>query len=171
MEPGSNLYLTIKMLHILSAIIGFGAVMLNALYGKKSQENQGPGGLAIFDANYYVSHHAEKVIYLVFVFGFIMILGEDGPAFSDPWIMAAIGIYVVAIAVSHAVMFPTLKKMRGNLAELVAMGPPPEGAMASGPPPQVAAVEALGKRVAIAGIYLNLSVVAVLFMMIFKPGA
>lgn len=171
MDQGSNLYLTIKLLHVLSAIVGFGAVMLNALYGKKSQEDPGPGGLAIFDANYYVSHHAEKAIYLVFVFGFIMILGDDGPAFSDPWIMAAIGIYTAAIAVSHAVMFPTLKKMRSNLAELVAMGPPPAGAAASGPPPQVAVVESLGKRVAITGIYLNLSVVAVLIMMVFKPGA
>jgi hypothetical protein len=171
MEQGSNLYLAIKMLHVLSAIVGFGAVMLNMLYGKKSQENQGPGGLAIFDANFYVSHKSDVLRYLVFVFGAIMVAGKGYPNFTTGWVMGAMAIYLVALGVSHGVMFPTLKKMRANLAELVAMGPPPEGAMASGPPPQVAVVEALGKRVAIAGIYLNLSVVAVLFLMIFKPGA
>jgi hypothetical protein len=161
----------VKFLHILVAIVGFGAVMLNALYGKKAKENQGPGGLAIFDANYYVSHHAEKPIYLVFVFGFLLVLGEGGPEFSDMWVMAAMTLYIIALGVSHGLMFHTLKKMRANLAELVAMGPPPEGAVASGPPPQAVAVEALGKRVAMIGAFLNLSVVVVLYLMVFKPGA
>lgn len=170
MEQGSDLYLTIKLLHILSGIVGFGAVMLNALYGKKSKEDQGPGGLAIFDANYYVSHHAEKAIYLVFVFGFILVLGENGPEFGDTWVWMAMTGYLIAIGVSHGVMFPTLKKMRAKIAELVAMGPPPAGAT-GGPPPQVAEVEALGKKVGMTGAFLNTMVVAVLYLMIFKPGA
>ena len=170
-EQGSDLYLTLKTLHILVAIVGFGAVMLNALYGKKSKEDQGPGGLAIFDANYYVSHHAEKAIYLVFLFGFVLVLGEKGPEFGDTWVWLAMTIYAIAIGVSHGVMSPTLKKMRANIAELVAMGPPPAGAPEGGPPPQVAELEALGKRVAMTGAFLNTMVVVMLYLMVFKPGA
>ena len=171
MEPGSDLYLTIKTLHILSAIVGFGAVMLNALYGKKSKEDRGPGGLAIFDANFYVSHMSDYARYLVFVFGFVLVLGEHGPVFEDTWVWLSIVLYVVAISVSHGLMNPTLKKMRANIAELVAMGPPPAGAAPSGPPPQVAEVEALGKRVAMTGAFLNTMVVVILYLMVFKPGA
>lgn len=169
MRYGSDLFLAVKFLHVLSAIIGFGAVMLNALYGKKSQADPGPGGLAIFDANFYVAKFSDYFRYLVFVFGLIMVLGKGGPGFGDLWVQAGMGIYLVALGVSHGVMMPTLKKMRAHLGELVAMGPPPEGAAPTGPPPQVAIVEQLGKRVALTGAFLNVAVVAVLYFMIFQP--
>ena len=55
------------------------------------------------------------------------------------------------------------------MKELVAGGPPPAGA-AGGPPPQVAQLEANGKRMAMLGGMLHLALVAILVLMIWKPG-
>jgi hypothetical protein len=44
--------------------------------------------------------------------------------------------------------------------------PPPAG----GAPPQVAELQAVGKRLGLGGTILDLSVVVLLYLMIFKPG-
>ena len=62
------------MLHILSAIVGLGAVMLNGIYAAQGQKRPGPPGRAISEANFAVSQVAEKVIYLIPVFGILLVL-------------------------------------------------------------------------------------------------
>ena len=42
-----SLYGFLLLLHIVCAIVGFGAVVLNGLYGAESKKRPGPGGLAI----------------------------------------------------------------------------------------------------------------------------
>ena len=56
--------------------------------------------------------------------------------------------------------------MRVLMGEMVAAGPPQ-----GGPPPQVAEMQALGKRVGAAGATLDVMVVVILVLMVFKPGA
>ena len=51
----SGIYRTVLVLHILCAIVGFGSVMLNAVYGAESKKRPGPEGIAVFDANHRVS--------------------------------------------------------------------------------------------------------------------
>ena len=94
-----GLYGFLLFLHIVLAIFGFGAVVLNGLYGAEAKKRPGPGGLA---------------------------------------------------------------------EELNSGGPPPEGAQ--GPPPQVAQMEEIGKKLAAGGAFLNLMLLAIIYLMIFKPG-
>ena len=58
----SNVYRVFFLLHLLSAIVGFGAVLLNGLYGAKAQQRPGPEGRAISEANFQVSEIAEYFI-------------------------------------------------------------------------------------------------------------
>jgi uncharacterized membrane protein len=171
-ELGGNdtIYGVVLFLHILCAIAGFGGVMLNGLYGAEAGKRPGPGGLAIGQANYAVSGVAEKFIYAVFVLGIALVfLAEnDTIEFGDSWVWLSILLYVVAIGFSHSQQIPNARKMNELAEELVNAGPPPEGAQ--GPPPQVAQMEAVGKKLAGGGIFLNLMVLAVLYLMIFKPG-
>jgi hypothetical protein len=165
----SGVYQAFLYLHILAAIVGFGSVMLNGVYAMQAKQRPGREGLAIFEANLFVTKMAEYAIYAVFVFGLITaILGDPYIKFSQAWLSAAMGLYIVGIAISHAVMIPSAKKM-GTLLTKLAAGPPP-GAAAGGPPPEVAEVEALGKRMGMFGAILNLLVVVVLFLMVVKPG-
>jgi hypothetical protein len=52
-----------------------------------------------------------------------------------------------------------------ELAFRLAAGPP-----AGGPPPQAAEMEQLGKRIAPVGAALNLLVIVIVALMVFKPG-
>ena len=167
-----GLFKTVLVLHILCAIVGFGAVMLNAIYGNEVRKRPGPDGMAVFDANLRVSHIGEYFIYAVFVFGFLLVLlSDDVYEFSQTWVWLAMLLYVIALGLSHGVLFPALKRMRVLMGELAAAGPPPAGGPpAGGPPPQVVEMEALGKRVGATGAALNLFVVAILVIMIWKPG-
>jgi hypothetical protein len=158
------------LLHILCVVVGIGGVMLNGVYGIQAKNRPGPGGLAITEANEAVSHIAEYFIYGIPVFGILLILRIDGYEFSQTWVWLAMVLYVVAIGISHGVMFPTVKKMVALQRELVAMGPPPEGAPAGRPPPQVAQLEEHGKKLGTFGPVLNLLAVAIIVLMIWKPG-
>ena len=62
-------------------------------------------------------------------------------------------------------MVPGTKQMLALMKEMED-GPPPAG----GAPPQVAQMQAVGRRLGVGGTILDLSVVVLLYLMIFKPG-
>jgi uncharacterized membrane protein len=164
-------YKIVLLLHILCAIIGFGTVFLNGLYGREAKMRPGPGGAAITAANYNVSKIAEYFIYAVFILGFALVgMSDKAWKFDQTWIWLAIVLYIVGIAVSHGILFPAAKKMRDLSEELASAGPPPADAP-PGPPPQVAVMEELGKRLGAASTFLHLLLVVILYLMIWKPGA
>ena len=158
------------LLHIVCAIMGFDAVYLNALYGQEIRKRPGPEGLAVFEANFRISKIAEYFIYAVFVFGFgVLALAKVGDEhiykFSQTWIWLSIILYVVGIGISHGVLTPSVKKMGNLMREMIAAGPP-----VGGPPPQAAQMAELGKKVAAAGATLNVLLVIIVGLMIWKPG-
>jgi uncharacterized membrane protein len=159
-------YRILLLLHILAVIVGIGTVMLNGLYDAQSRRRPGPGRRAISEANYAVSSKAEYVIYTIPILGILLVLVNDGWDFDQTWIWLAIVLFVVALGISHAVLFPSHKKLNALLAEME-QGPSPAG----GPAPQAAEVETLTKKLAGAGTTLNLMVVVFLVLMIWKPGA
>lgn len=163
---GSDAYNTVLVLHILCAIVGFGAVFLNALYGRQAAAIKGSEGLAITRANFAVSKVGDYFIYAVFVLGFVLVLiGDNVWDFGQTWIWLSMLLFFVGIALSHAVMQPTVRRMIA-LQEEMASGPPPAG----GPPPQLAEMEQLGKRLATVSPILNILLVVLLILMVFKPG-
>ncbi len=164
---GSGLYKTLLVLHILTAIVGLGAVMLNGLYAAQAQKRPGPGGRAVSEANFFVSKIAEYFIYAIPVFGILLVLASDKQwKFSQTWVWLALLIYVVAIGISHAILIPGHKKTNALLAEME-QAPP----LAGGPPPQAAELQAIGNRMAAAGAALDIFVVVFLVLMIWKPGS
>jgi uncharacterized membrane protein len=163
---GSGLYKTLLVLHILTAIVGLGAVMLNGLYAAQAQRRPGPAGRAVSEANYAVSTIGEYFIYAIPVFGILLVIvGDPLWKFSQTWIWLSLLLYVFAIRISHSILIPGHRKINALLAD-VEQGPPPT----AGPPPQVAQIQALGKRQAAAGATLNVVVVIFLILMIWKPG-
>ena len=166
----SGLYKICLILHIFCAIVGFGAVFLNGIYGQQMKTRLQSGRVAeaigIFEANMTVSKIGEYFIYAVFVFGFAVLgLSDSVWKFSQTWVWLSVLIYVLALGLSHGVLFPTAKRM-GVLMHEMAAGPPPVG----GPPPQAAEMEQLGKKMGVVGPILNLALIVILFLMVFKPG-
>jgi Predicted integral membrane protein (DUF2269) len=161
----SGAFKVFLVLHVLSAIVGLGAVMLNGLYAAQGQKRPGPGGRAISEANLAVSNIAEKVIYLIPVFGILLVATSDSFfKFSDTFVWLSLALFIGALGVSHSVLFPGHKRINALLLEME-QGPPPAG----GPPPQLAQVQALGKRQAAAGASLNVVVAVILVLMVWQP--
>ncbi|HVM39573.1 MAG TPA: DUF2269 family protein [Acidimicrobiia bacterium] len=157
--------------HILCAIIGFGAVVLNGVYGAKAKalaQGGKPGqAAAVAETNYAVSKIGEYFIYAVFVLGILLIVVSDGIwEFSDAWLGAAMGLYIVGLSVAHAVLQPSARRMAAILRELDSAGPP-----AGGPPPQAAEMAQLGQRLGMFGAINDVILVVILYLMVFKPGA
>ena len=167
-NTNSNFYKAVVVLLILCAIVGFGAVFLNGLYGNEMKKRRGADSLAIYEANYTVSKVGEYFIYAVFIFGLALVgMSDQEWKFSQTWIWLAITLYIIALGISHGVLFPAVKRMGVLMREMIAAGPP----ATPGPPPQATEMEALGKRLAAAGATLNVMLVIILVLMVFKPGA
>ena len=163
----SGAYKLVLLLHILAAIVGFGAVFLNGLYGAQAKRRQGVEGAAIAEANYDVTHVAEFVIYTVPIWGLGLVgMSDKAWKFSQTWVWLALTLYVVGIAVSHAVMIPSARRLKTLAREVAGRGP-----AAGGPPPEAAEMDELGKRLGAGGGFLNLLLVVILVLMIWKPGA
>ncbi len=174
----TGLYKTLLVLHLLAVIVGFGPAMMAGLWGAEAKKRRGREGLAIAEATTkVVGTYAEWAIYAVPVFGILLVLAsEDAWKFSQAWISLSFLIYFAALGVVHAVHMPNLRRMNELMAELVA-GPPPgaggaggAGGGPGGPPPQVAEIEARGKKAGMVGGLLSLMAVAVVVLMVFKPG-
>jgi uncharacterized membrane protein len=169
-------YKLILLLHILAAIVGFGATFLNAIYGTQVRGRRGAEGLAIAQANYLVSSIAQYFIYAVFVTGILLVLfSDDVWEFGDTWIWGAIALYIVGLSVAHGVLRPNVRRMNSLMEQLVHMGAPPGEPAAAPPPasslpPQVQEMQERAKRVGLAGAVLNVNLVLILALMVWKPG-
>jgi uncharacterized membrane protein len=145
------------LLHLVAAIVGFGGVLLNGLYGAQAKQRPGPGGLAIVEANYWVSVNvAEKAIYLVPIFGFALIGLSDGLyEFSQTWVTASLVLYVIGLVNARLVLLPTQRHMINMMKE----GPPDPMKM-----------ESAGRRLGMFGGLSHLLFTAIMVLMIWKPG-
>lgn len=167
----SGLYKTLLVLHLLAVILGFGPAMMAGLWGAEAKARRGREGLAISEATYkVVGTYAEWFIYAAPVFGILLVLASDDAwKFSQAWIGASLTIYIAALGIVHGVHLPNLRRMNQLMAEL-ANGPGPGGGGQGGPPPQVAELEARGKKAGMFGGLLSLMAVAIVVLMVFKPG-
>src|SRR5829696_2657181 len=164
----SGIYKFLLVLHLIAVVVGFGSVMLNGVYAARAKRAGGREGVAIAEANTFVSDKvAELFIYAVPILGILLIVTSDEVwEFDQKWISFSLLLYIIGIALSHAVLRPTVKKLNALTAQLAAAGPMPS---AGGAPPEVAEVEALGKRAGAVGAVLDVIVVVVIALMVWKP--
>jgi uncharacterized membrane protein len=165
MGYGETGYNIIKLLHILAAIVGFGGVLLNGVYAAQARKRPPAEGLAILEANVFVSSKISKIaIYLTFILGFGVIGMSDGVwEMSQTWLLISIILFIVAMLVSELLLGPRVKQLVALQRE-VATGPAPAG----GPPPQVEQMKALGGQVGAISGFLHLSFLVILTLMVFQ---
>lgn len=159
-------YDIVKVLHIMFAIIGFGGVLLNGVYGAQIRKAGPKEGAAIGNAVYRVSLVAEYFIYGVIILGLALVgIGHNFFDFGQTWIWLSIVLFIVGLGLSHGALRPRVKRMNALLEEMAGAPAP-----AAGPPPQAAELERLGKQVAAIEAALDVLFVVILVFMVFKPG-
>ncbi|HEX9682907.1 MAG TPA: hypothetical protein VGA13_07485 [Acidimicrobiales bacterium] len=168
----SGFYDVLLILHIVTLIVGFGSTFVLDMMGARSGEAKGEEAL-------YLSRMSNKVadiltspfIYATGVLGVLLVVfSDDVFSFSDTWISIAFVLYFAGLANSHLFIKPIAKKMLALQEELAATSPPPAGEAPGGPPPQVTELGALGKRTPMHSGISHLLLVAILWVMIIKPG-
>ena len=131
----------------------FARAVFSTEHWQQAGASQGNGGNAVVRANFEVTMVAEKFIYAIPVTGILMVLKSEAFDFSDTWVWLSIALYVIAVGNAHMNLIPGSKKM----IELTQGPPGPE-------------MEAVGKRLAIAGTINDLAAVAIIVLMVWKPG-
>ena len=169
----SDRYYLLLTLHIVAVVVGFGAVFLNGVYASRANRIGGSEGIALSEAVSNLSRKwAAPFQYAAFVLGLLLVLDSDVPAlhrrawaFDQAWLSLSMVIYVAIIALEHAAYRPNEKRMIELQRELLELRPIPAGAA----PPPVTELERRGSRAAIVGAALDLAVVVVIGLMIWKP--
>lgn len=166
----SGAYKVVLFLHLLAAIVGFGSVFLNDLYGAAAKRRNGAEGVAIAETTYQVGKVAQYFIYAVPILGIALVgMSDKTWKFSQLWISLSFLLYIVGLALALGLHLPNVKRMNALSRQLVEGGSRP-GAT-SEPPPEAAELEARQKRAAALGGILNLVMMVILVLMVWKPGS
>ncbi|MEA2827112.1 MAG: putative integral rane protein [Actinomycetota bacterium] len=160
MGPDSGAYKVVLVLHLMAVIIGFGGVVVTGYFGAVAARQKGREGAAIGGAVEKGYSFSEWFIYAVPVLGIVLILmSDDVFAFSQAWVGLSLLLYLVGIGLFHGLHRPTVRRINAILKET-----------AGGSQASAAELDKLGAKAGMVGGLLNLITVAVVILMVFKPG-
>ncbi|HVL04154.1 MAG TPA: DUF2269 family protein [Acidimicrobiales bacterium] len=164
MGVSGGLYRFVLLLHIVAVVVAFGSFTANATYARLARQRGGSEGVAINEASAAVTKRVSQgALWAVPVFGiFLVVLSDGAIGFEEPWISLSFLLYIAAAALLVAVVIPTQRRSNQLAAEAVAN-------LSSGTERgELAQLEK--KLAAVSGVF-NLLFLAVLALMIFKPGS
>ena len=161
-----NLFPWLLWLHVFGAIVAFGPTFAFPLIGGMGAKEpmHANFGLRIADK---ISHGMTiplAVVQAITGVGLILTSGRD--LTRDIWLDVAIVLFAIALGFSYFVQAKRVAKV----IDMTSSPPPPPapGAAPSGPPP---AVQAAVKSIQQGGMLLTGLIVAIIFLMVMKPGA
>jgi hypothetical protein len=158
-------------LHVTAAIIAFGPTFTFPLIGAVARKNPAHMGFGLL-----LSEVIE--MRLVIPFALTMPVSGLGMAFTlgiewnhNAWLIAGLTLYVIAMFTAIVLQAPVVRKLvhMTNHAPAGAPSPVPAGpgAAHAGPPP---AMLALAKRMQLQGMFLTVLLIAIIVLMVWKPG-
>jgi len=148
------LYLILKWLHVLSAIVAVGANVTYGIWIARASANQAALPFTLRGIKLIDDRVANPAYGLLLITGLLMVFTAS-LSLTTPWLLTALVLYVIVLLVGLLGYTPTLKR---QIAALDAEG------FSS------AAYQALARRGTLLGIVLAVLVVAIVFLMVVKPG-
>jgi hypothetical protein len=148
-------------LHIMSAIIAFGPTFAFGILGAMGAKEPMHGNFALRASKVIGNRLVDPFAFAVGVLGVVLIFVGEWNLWANEWLIAAIAMYVVALAFSLFVMDRWLKQM------IQASGGA-EGAVPD--PAALARIPALARKAQFGGTFLALLLAAIVLMMVWKPG-
>jgi len=158
------LYHVLVFLHLVCVVGGFGFLAYNGVY-LSLLRRRGTMMPSALDANRDLSQLAELLIVGAFLFGIGAVGASPHYRLGQAWVATAIALWVIDMGVLHGLIRPRQRRYAAVAAALVGEGPAPGGA-----PPAVAELDRLERVIAAGWALFNVVVVAVIFLMVFKPG-
>lgn len=161
----SGWFILFLTLHILAVIVAFGPTFAFPLIGAMIEKSP-QHALVLTEVMHKIETRMTIPLAVVVpLLGTALIFTAPGniDLFKSEWLLAAIGLYIVAFSFAVGVQTRTVNRLVGVMQAMPA-GPPPEGAA---PPPEIAR---LAKKAKLGGMFLTVLVVVVLILMVWKPG-
>jgi hypothetical protein len=173
----STFYRILVVAHLLCVIGGFGTLAYSGLFLSLARR-RGPAGETALEINAQVSGLAELLIYGAFLFGIAAVATSSSHwKFSQAWVSAAFALFIVAVGVLHGVIKRNQRLYTATSRRLAEEDGDAGGGAGSGVrapeavKAQVAHLAGLEKRISLGWAGFNLIVVAVVVLMVFKPGS
>jgi hypothetical protein len=166
-HPG--LYDALVALHVVSAVVGFGAVALSGLYGATASHPDRAGATEEAARFFRSPGRAQWLLLVVPVLG-AAALGwrPSGADFGDTWVIAASIIWLAAAALLLGVVRPAERRIRAALRPVADRGPPGPASARPAPAPDPDLAGA-GRLLMWGAIGSDLLFVAALVLMIGQP--
>ncbi|MHB8506377.1 MAG: hypothetical protein ACYDEN_11785 [Acidimicrobiales bacterium] len=161
MGTGFDILLT---LHLFCVVGGFGYLAYSGLTLVVGRRRG--AALGTLEVTLQVGGLAELLVYGAFVFGVAAVGSSHRFGFGETWVWASTTLYLVAIGVLHGVIRRSQKEYVAAARQLTETRGPVAGIA-----PEVRRIERLEQRIAGGWGVFNLVVVAVLVLMVFRPGA
>lgn len=147
------LYTVLKYIHVLSAIVAFGANITYALWLARAEKNPESLAFTLRTVKIMDDWIATPAYVLLFPTGW-WLASLAGWPLTMPWILSALILYAIVSVVGLGVYTPTLKKQIA-LAESVG--------------PESPEYKKVSFRSNAVGILLNILVLIVIYLMVAKP--
>ena len=161
MGTGFEVLLT---LHLLCAIGGFGYLAYSGLTLTVGRRRG--AAIGTLDVTLQVGGLAELLVYGAFVFGVAALGSSHRYSFGQAWVVAALVLYVAALGLLHGLIRPGQREYAALARQVAAI----EGPVV-GPPPEVGRIERLEQRISLGWGLFNVIVVAVVVLMVVRPGS
>ena len=164
MGVSGGLYRFVLFLHVLTVVVAFGSFMANAAFARLARERGGAEGVAINEASAAITKQVSQgAFWAVAVLGILLvILSDGGIGFGEPWISLSFLLFIAAAVILVAVVIPT-QRQANQLAAAAVNDQNPETGRGQR--------NRLDKKLAAFSGVFNLLFLAILALMIFKPGA
>jgi len=152
-------------LHVFGAIVAFGPTYAFILLGPMSGREPQHANFAIRFQHLISSRVILPLAVFQGITGLLLIWKTGINVFATTWLLVAIVLYLIALAIGFAVLLPTASK----LVEATSTPPPPPQPgepPRQGPPPHIAA---LVRRARMAGMTNAILILVIVFLMVTKP--
>ena len=155
-------------LHVMGAIAVFGPTFVFPVIASQAQKSPQNGPFAAVLSDYIERRIVlpGAVVQGITGVALIIILGADLTSTAYRWLIAGIVLYLIAILYAAFVQAPAAEAMVKLTSGGRPPGPPPAGAPA-GPPPEIAAI---ARKLQRGGMLLGILIVAIVILMVTKPG-
>jgi hypothetical protein len=162
---GSAGYNLSVLLHIVCVIVAYGALTIDWLSVSHQQRFHGAEAYAVAQVRYTTTIKvATRFLYGVPVFGvFAVLLSKGDISLAEAWISAALGVWIVTIAVLHGMVVPARRQMLLLLGELAGRSDDAMSRLTS-------RLGTATQKAARGQALISLLTVVALVLMIWKPG-
>ncbi len=147
-------YLLLKWLHVLAAIVAVGSNLTYGIWIARASRNSEALPFTLRGIKLIDDRVANPAFGLLLITGLLMVF-VGGWSLTKPWLLAALGLYVVLVLVGLLGYSPTLRRQIQILDS--------EGFSSSN-------YQALARRGTILGVFLAILVIIIVFLMVVKPG-